>query len=70
MKKTIKQWIETLPEELSKDIKLGSPFSEVDRLSMAIACGFTWVNSKEGTEFWDSFHDTLVWAEGRVENEK
>lgn len=68
MKKTIKEWFETLEEPYRTQALFNIPeklkSGEVDCLSFALAIGFVWEDSPEEDEYWKELYDKLE-AEGR-----
>lgn len=61
--KTIKEWIEELPEpyrtrsiENTEDELL---LERVESLKRAVKCAFVWRNSTQGHQYWEDFYDTL-----------
>jgi hypothetical protein len=64
MKKTIKQWLEELPDGYRERVLKGSDDLTTDELeetskSMndAILCSIDWSSSEEGFDFWDAVYD-------------
>jgi len=69
MKKTVKEWLDTLPKELRNGLKLcdyNKLKRNVDSLSSAVFTGFMWHEQKgfkdenQSIEFWHGFYFTLM----------
>lgn len=64
MKKTIRQWLSTLPEPYRamalKNADVEDLDNEFESLPEAIQEAFYWHKTPEGAEFWS---DVLIWAE-------
>jgi hypothetical protein len=73
--KTVKEWLDTLPKELTKGIKFDkseiiyNKKSKFPTLSDAILVGFVWDLQKEEWDFWSAFHDCIIIAENLDKNE-
>lgn len=67
MKKTIKEWLESLPEE-SRGLAFANaeegPLQEkVESLRRALRAAFIWRHSEEGYEYWNDVCNKLSYAE-------
>jgi len=71
MEKTVKEWLDTLPKELRKDLILQQYHlnQKCGKLSDAVFYGFMWYkqngfNDKDqAIDFWHSFHSALEYME-------
>lgn len=67
MEKPIKEWYNELPEPYrSQAIENENPNYEDYPINGTATCqgeavirGFSWGSSKQGSDYWDEFHDTL-----------
>lgn len=70
--KTIKQWLNTLPEPLkSEALKTNKKYGQVwqdynNYLSSAILNGFWWDKAESGEDFWYSLYRALLEAENEI----
>lgn len=66
-KKTVRQWLETLPEPLKSSAlkQADKGYLKLERLTLssAISCFQYWAETKEDHYFWWSFYVALIWAE-------
>ena len=61
--KTIEQWLKELPKEIRPNKIEHYAKNTTCLLSFAVLFGFNWGKSKEGSEFWEGFYESLKWAE-------
>ena len=63
MKKTIKEWLETLPEPYRSEALSNSDseqlIKEIESVSLAIRGAFIWKDSKEGQGYWEQVYDLM-----------
>ena len=71
--KTIKEWLNEIPEpeireaalrnmDIEKERWYGDPIElrERETLSRAICCAFTWEDTPEGHDFWQDYENKLI----------
>lgn len=73
MNRTIKEWIETLPNPYREQaLKKDNTFhnQEVNSLSVALETAFIWADTEEGGDYWGDLVEELILKEKNLKDKE